>query len=159
MKFVLLTHDFFENNKHLKEIEKKEDRPYLVFVVNIGNLKFAISIRSRIKHKHFFSSLGLSNQEIDNNIKSRNGNRGLDYSKAILITDDNYIRTDTGVVYISEEEFNYLKGKEYQVKFGMETYISKYIKAYSKQHIKSNKYLCELSTLQNYHNEIGLIAK
>jgi protein AbiQ len=157
MQFNFLTYNFFKNNNHLKEIETKENRPYSVYVVTVNDLKFAIPLRSGIKHMHFYSSLGITKKEQINNIRNRVGNCGLDYSKALLLSDDSYIRKDVEDVYISEAEHNYLKGKEHIVKNGMERYIKKYIKAYDKQHIFENKMLCLYSTLQNYHFEIGLI--
>lgn len=156
VKFIFLATDFFQKNPHLKEVENKNNRPYSVFLITIDNIEFAIPLRSSLQHNNFFSSLNITNKEKKDNAYSKKGNVGLDYSKSIIIQNANDIRNDTGIVFVSEKEHNYLKGKEYLVKVGMEKYIKKYIKAYDKQHIRSNKFLCDYSTLQNYHEEIGL---
>ena len=51
MKFIFLTKDFYEDYKHLKEIEIKDTRPYAMVIVDLNNLLFAIPLRSGISHK------------------------------------------------------------------------------------------------------------
>jgi protein AbiQ len=80
-----LTLDFYNNNDHLKEIEKKVDRPYSVFVVDINNLTFAIPLRSSIRHDYFFPSSNITNAKKRENISNGMGNAGLDFSKAVIV--------------------------------------------------------------------------
>ena len=58
--------------------------------------------------------------------------------------------------YIRPNEFKFLKGKDYFVQQKLETYISDYKKALLKPHEKRNKLLCKFSTLQYFHNELGI---
>ncbi len=164
MKFVFLELGFFEKYPGLVEVEKKYTRPYSLAIVEIEieddmgkkvELKFAIPLRSKISHKYFLSSLNSTNNEIKNNLNGMKGNKGIDYSKAILIIDDKDLSTKENIK-ISDEEYNNLKKKKHKIKEGMEKYIKAYKKAYKKKHIKANEILCKYSTLQNYHEYIGI---
>ena len=84
-------------------------------------------------------------------------NCGLDFSKAVIILNENeYIDTKTRP-YIRPDEFEVLRGKEYIIKTKMIKYIHDYKEAKCNLSVQRNKYLCEFSTLQyfeEYLNEI-----
>lgn len=143
MKFIFITNDFFLDHEHLKEIEKKDTRPYAMVKVQMNEIEFFLPLRSGITHKHLFQT-------------DKDNKCGVDYSKAIIVNDPKYI--DSKQPYIRPNEYRALLGKEYQLKVGMEKYIKDYKKALRKQHIHEYKNLCKFSTLQNYHIELGITS-
>jgi len=82
---------------------------------------------------------------------------GLDFSKSVIISDDDYIRTDVKP-HIRQDEFNKLKAKDYEVKEKIIKHIDEYNKA--KNNLKNirNKYLCRFSTMQYYEESISGIS-
>lgn len=143
LKFIFLTEEFYEDYNEYKEIEKKQNRPYTMILATINNIDFAIPLRSNIKH--------------NNSLLTDKVNKcGLDFSKAVVIKyKERYINTSTKPI-LRQNEFNELKGKEFIIKGKMESYITKYIKAYNRQDVERNKLLCMYSTLQYFHSDIGL---
>jgi protein AbiQ len=143
MRFFHLTPQFYQDYAACTEIEKKEDRPYTMTIVMVNGLYFAIPLRSEIKHDHV--------------VWSNEANKcGLDLSKSVVITNfTKYVDTSKQVI-IRGNEFNVLKGKEHFVCQKLGTYIKAYKKALNKQHIWMNRKLCEYSTLQYFHNELGI---
>ncbi|MCD3232427.1 type III toxin-antitoxin system TenpIN family toxin [Clostridium botulinum] len=145
MEFVFLTKDFYLNYTHCTEIEQKTNRPYIMFKIRIDNIDYAIPLRSNITHKHVY-------------LTDKNNNCGLDFSKTIIITNSNYINTDT-TPHIRQNEFNFLKGKEYIIKKKLLRYIENYKKALQHLEAKHNENLCKYSTLQYFHKELNIYAK
>jgi protein AbiQ len=56
MKYVFLSNQFYQqyNSSNCPEIEKKQNRPYIMLLVKIEDLTFAIPFRSNIRHKYAF---------------------------------------------------------------------------------------------------------
>ncbi|MCQ6294609.1 type III toxin-antitoxin system TenpIN family toxin [Bacillus cereus] len=147
IEFYRLSNDFYNENTHLVEIMDKEkdgsfknkERGYGVFLVDIDGLKFALPLRSKMHIKH----------------KGKDVRHGLDYSKAIIITEERFV--DTSRIFILENKSDYVKinKDEHHIIKTFEKYVSRY-----KQGIKKNdsrilaKY--RYSTLKNYHAELGL---
>ena len=154
MKLVKLEHKFYAENSHLKEAldnhqgnwEKGKIRGYGIVLVNYGQHQFAIPLRSNINHKACFLTSGQNSQS--NNIR-----KGLDFSKALLIKDPNYISRE--LFKISDKKHDILKSKEHYIKNKFNQYIEKYIRAL----LKSDQRILNLpeyrfTTLQNYHLEL-----
>lgn len=80
---------------------------------------------------------------------------GVDFSKAVVITDEKYIDMLTEP-HIRENEFNALRGKDYKIKVKMEKYIEEYKKAKQDLGKKHNQNLVKYSTLQYFEKEIGI---
>ena len=134
LKFVFLTEKFYINYKDCLEIEKKENRPYTMILATINNIDFAIPLRSNIKHNNAL-------------LTDKVNKCGLDFSKAVVITDkEEYIDQNKKPI-LRQHEFDELKGKDHIVKKKMESYINKYKKAYARQDVDRNKVLCKYSTL------------
>lgn len=61
---------------------------------------------------------------------------------------------------IRPQEYKMIVGKEHLIKKAFLKYVKKYKKAYKivlqEKGSKVEKDLCKYSTLQNYHNELGL---
>lgn len=144
MQFVFLNDVFEKDYASCSEIEKKPYRPYAMMLATINNIDFGIPLRSHINHNHV--------------VWTDKANRcGLDLSKAVIINDRNKYIDNTRKPHIRQNEFDSLRGKEHYVKQKLETYINKYIKALSKRDLPDNDLLCEYSTLQYFHKELGIV--
>ena len=73
----------------------------------------------------------------------------------MITNKDKYI-DDTTKAYIRPNEFDALRGKEHFIKIKLEQYIKLYTKALGKQHLKDKRLLCQYSTLQYFHKELGI---
>lgn len=80
---------------------------------------------------------------------------GVDFSKAVVITDDSYIDSDAEP-HLRQNEFDALRGKDYKIKTKMEKYIADYKKAKKDLSKPVNQILVKYSTLQYFEKEIGL---
>ena len=143
VKYLFLTQEFYTtyNETDYPEIERKSERPYILVKINIDGLDFGIPLRSGVNHKYALWT-------------DKANHCGADYSKAVLILDESYI--DVTDPYVRPNEHNVLKGKEYLLKNGFESYINKYKKSLNKLHIKQCKDICDFSTLQYYHKELSI---
>ena len=80
----------------------------------------------------------------------------LDLSKAVVINDyEKFVDTITKV-YISDDEYKVLLGKENFLSKKLETYIKKYKKALKNPDIPKNSILLKYSTLQYFHKELNI---
>ena len=147
MDFYRLSVAFYKQYHNCEEILVKEERPYYVLLLKLDNLTYAIPLRSHITHPFCFMA------------DSSSGHKsGLDYSKAVIITDmGKYI--DQGPVTIRQHEYNVLKQREYLIKKQFSSYVSSY-KREIRRRKKSPKLpissLCRYSTLKYFHNELNL---
>lgn len=82
--------------------------------------------------------------------------KGLDLSKAVVINDyEKFVDTITKV-YISDDEYKVLLGKENFLSKKLETYIKKYKKVLKNPDIPKNSILLKYSTLQYFHIELNI---
>ena len=88
MAFFYLTPEFYEKYKNCKEILQKQKRPYAVHLIRCNNLTFAIPVRSNINHNFSYKTIG---------------NKGLDFTKTVIITDEKYLSDNKAV--INHEEY------------------------------------------------------
>ena len=65
-KIVFLTNSFYKDhpNPPFKEMEQKQNRPYIVFLVEIEGHTWAIPFRSHIRHGHAFFTDAETNAEL-----------------------------------------------------------------------------------------------
>jgi len=147
MEFHRLSAIFYTQFSHCEEILTKEDRPYYVLLLELDGLIFAIPLRSYITHPYCFIS------------DSSNGEKsGLDYSKAVVITDSiKYI--DPAPVTIRQHEYNFLKQREHLIKKKFSAYVASYKKEIYRR--QKNTALpvsafCRYSSLKYFHKELGL---
>ena len=56
MKYIFLSQQFYTdyNSKQFSEIEHKVNRPYIMLLVQIEGVTFAVPFRSHISHKYAF---------------------------------------------------------------------------------------------------------
>jgi protein AbiQ len=159
MELKKLSPSFYLDNPEVKEaldFNMKEGtwnadktRGHGIVKVLMNDLTFAIPVRSNIRHD---ASLIL---EVNRHIRAVKG-MGLDYSKALLIRDQEHISDDVFVLK-SKSAGKKLLGKESHLEKHFTEYVGKYIKAIKdneKNIITSREY--EFTTLINYHAELGL---
>lgn len=142
MKYTFLTDQFYSDypNSRYPQIESKKNRPYAHIIVNTYEKLFCIPLRSNITHPHAYFT----------NKKTRSG---IDYSKAVIIEDMNYIDNDTKV-FLRQDEFNKLRGKEHIIQKQFRNYIELYKKAKSDLTIPYRNEILKFSTLQYFEDKI-----
>lgn len=142
-------------NYHLEEAldnhgglwEEGKTRGYGVVVIDFEDLTFAIPLRSNIRHKAAY----LTAKENRKN----SSNKGLDFTKALLISDERYVTDE--IFNIPSEEHDKLRTKSEYIMRKFEAYVSSYRKAIAKNDLnilKSHEY--RFTTLINYHSELLL---
>lgn len=142
-QFLFLTSDFYADYANCTEIEQKPDRPHVRVLVHVSNLDFAVPMRSHINHPHAF-------------LTDKANSCGLDYTKAVVIVDPIRYIDNTTRPHIRQQEFDYLRGKEYIIERGMLKYMQTYKKALQRPNIPRNATLLKYSTLQYFHKYIGV---
>ena len=141
VKFLFLTKQFYSDFISCPEIEQKPDRPHVRILVRVENIDFAVPMRSHINHPNAY-------------LTDKVNKCGVDYSKAIVITDaQRYVET-ARQPRIRQNEFDALRGKEYILEQGMRKYLKAYVKALEKPEIPRNAMLLKYSTLQYFHEYI-----
>jgi protein AbiQ len=147
MEFHRLSAVFYANFGKCEEILNKEERPYYVLLLELDGLTYAIPLRSHITHPYCFIA--------DNSVGQKSG---LDYSKAVVITDTaRYI--DPTPITIRQHEYNVYKQREYLIKKQFSSYVASYKKEI-RRHMKNPKLpvsaLCRYASLKYFHHELGL---
>ena len=139
---------FYSENTHLIEVldkskmgqwDKNKTRGYGITLCSFKELRFGIPLRSHIKHHHAF----ITSDE-----------KGLDFTKAVLLVKDSYISRDA--FEIPRDEFNLLIAKEYVIKERFGKYVERYITAHTKKDANMMRQF-RFSTLINYHPELGIV--
>lgn len=141
MKYIFLTEQFYKDYEKCPEIEQKRFRPYIMLLVKIDNLTFALPLRSHIKHPYAFFT--------DNE-----NHCGVDYSKAVIITNES-LYIDTKRPTLRPNEHKALQGKAYIITKEFSRYLNDYKKAVTKN-TKRLDYTYKYCTLQYFHNELGI---
>ena len=155
MQLKKLDNSFYSDNTHLNEALDNHDgnwakgkvRGYGIVIISINERSFAIPLRSNIRHKSSYITVK-SNQ---NGIEGK----GLDFTKALLISDEKYVSNLP--FKISSGEHKKLANKEHFITSKFEKFVAKYIDAIQKSDkniLNSSSY--RFTTLCNYHSELGL---
>lgn len=139
LEFNLLTSDFYNDYSTCKEILQKKGRPYVICIVQIENISFAIPIRSKITHKYGIKTIG---------------NRGIDFTKAVIITKKSYVSTKKAL--INKKEYLILSNKKYLIEKKLKNYINDYKKALRDTKDRKNLLLVKHSSLQYFHTELKI---
>ena len=143
-RFVFLSKKFYNTypTSMYPEIEQKENRPYIQVCVEIDGVQYAIPLRSDIHHPHVLWT-------------DKENNCGVDFSKAVVIKDEEYIDS-VKEPHLRQNEFDALRGKDYKIQTKMAKYIADYKKAKKDLSKPTNQTLVKYSTLQYFEKEIGL---
>lgn len=142
MNYSFLTEKFYEDYPHNEylQMEIKANRPYAhVHIKAYGEL-FCIPLRSNIDHPHAYFT-------------NKKEKCGVDYSKAIVITDEDYI-DKTKKVFLRADEYKKLRGKDYIIKQQFETYVELYKQAKVDKSIDHREEILKFSTLQYFEEYI-----
>jgi protein AbiQ len=111
MEFHRLSAAFYAQFSQCGEILTKENRPYYVLLLELDGTIYAIPLRSHITHSYCFIA--------DN---SAGQNSGLDYSKAVVVSDAaQYI--DPIPVTIRQHEYNVYKQREYLIRKQFSSFV------------------------------------
>ena len=148
MEFHRLSAAFYAQFSRCEEILTKEERPYYVLLLELDGLTYAIPLRSHITHPYCFITDSSTGQK-----------SGLDYSKAVVITDAaQYI--DPAPVTIRQHEYNFLKQREYFIKKQFSSYVASYkkeIRRRQKNPALPVSTLCRYASLKYFHKELALL--
>lgn len=137
---------FFEENTHLVEVLDKRQgkwdgekkRGYGILLIELKNLRFGIPLRSHINHQSCFKTTA---------------DKGLDFSKAVLLVKDDYI--SEAPFMIPADEFIKIKDRTHFIQGKFSKYVDKYVKSVQRQDANALRSY-RFSTLCNYHSELGL---
>ena len=116
----------------------KPTRPYIRVYVEINGIHFAIPMRSHIQHPYVLWT-------------DKEAGCGLDFSKSVVVAKESYI-DGMRKPYIRQNEFDALRGKEYQVKQKLLQFIKVYKKAKKRLDVPRNQRICRYSTLQYFES-------
>jgi protein AbiQ len=147
MRFHRLSAAFYSKYGQFDEILNKESRPYYVLLMELDGLTYAIPLRSNITHRFCFIA------------DSSNGyNCGLDYSKAVVITDmAEFI--DSAHITIRRHEYNVFKQHEFLIKKQFYSFVVSYkkeVRRRQKNPVLPMSSLCRYASLKYFHRELGL---
>lgn len=151
-----LTAKFYTDypNPPYKEILEKENRPYNCLLIQSHYGYFiCIPYRSNIKHKYAF--------KFKNSTRSKKTRSGLDYSKMVIITKNEYIGISNAI--IDQDEFKETRDNIEYIKNDVQKYIDDYVAGISGDTTIYDrvefKRIYEYSTLPYFHNELGITGK
>ena len=141
LKTMFLTKAFYKAHANCHEIERKETRPYIRIQVMVNGVLWGIPLRSHISHEYVLWT-------------DKDNNCGIDFTKAVVITDPaRYISATQP--HIRSDEFKVLKKiDEHRVVQKLNQYIKAYKKAKERPEIPHNKQLLQYSTLQYFEKYI-----
>ena len=113
-----LSKEFYKAYPHneFPEMEAKLGRPYVVLLVEINNVKFAIPLRTNIRHSYCYKF-----KTSDRETKS---STGIDFSKAVVISKDSYLGEETD---INDKEYLELQEKAFFIINKFKKYVFDYI--------------------------------
>ena len=141
-----LSKDFYDvyTKTSYPELECKETRPFLVLLVKINDLKFAIPFRSNITHNFCY--------KFENSNRISKSSTALDFSKSIIVKDDVYL---DNYAFIDKEEYKELNSKIYFIISKFKKFLLTYVKIKESYDKNSYKYkLLNYCTLQYFYEEI-----
>ena len=136
------------DKKNYPEIERKNDRPYVVILVKIKDNIFAIPFRTNIKHDACYRFM--------NSGRKTKHKTGLDFSKAVVINDKKYIG---GRAFIDHKEFLELENRYYFIISRFKKYLSNYYRYVNGELKDRDAQKYKYTTLKYFHKELGLNSK
>lgn len=139
MKLITLSASFYSQYSSCPEILTKPTRPYVCLAVVIDGVQFAIPFRHHISHKWAFFTYG---------------NCGIDYSKAVVISDTRFIGSVSPVV--DQIEYNAIKGKDTVIANGMRKFLKAYKDAVKYPANPHYQFIRQCSSLQYFHKELQI---
>ena len=158
LQFKRLSANFVTQTRGLSEVLTDKGRGYCVTEVKYGSLSFAVPLRTKLNHRKG-KAIKIGGAPVafitDMVIDPSRGTcyRGLDYEKALLISD---INTDLSGNYPlpNTDQKTILNDNEYKIGKEFERYVNAYIRAFQQNLPYKNQFF--RSTLVNYHKELEI---
>ena len=142
-----LSMDFYTNYPATRyaEIEYKPSRTYIEMVVEIDGNKFALPLRTNIRHNYCY--------KFKNTGRDTQSSTGIDFTKAVIVNDEKYIGVSTT---IDNKEYVELMNKFYFVIKKFCNYLQGYIdyRRNGGDEFTARKY--QFTTLQYFERELGI---
>lgn len=139
MRLITLSTFFYSTYFGCSEILEKETRPYVCLEVEIDGVLFAIPFRHHISHRWAYFT---------------GEDCGIDYSKAIVISDSRFIGPFSP--QIDQAEFNAIKGKDTLIQNGMRKFLKAYRNAVKYPENPHYRLIRKCSSLQYFHKELHI---
>lgn len=147
MEIRKLTEAFYVDHMNLDEALDKYDcsegdqkvRGYGIAIAQSCGHRFGIPFRSRISHNHCFKT---------------GQHKGLDFSKSVLLTLDEYISTEP--FKVPTVDLVAVREKSIFIQRRFNKYVERYIKAHSDAKLSIVEREYRYTTLINYHAELGI---
>ena len=113
-----LSNEFYKAYPHNKfpEMESKLGRPYVVLLVEINGVKFAIPLRTNIRHAFCY--------KFKTSDRKTESSTGIDFSKAVVISNECYLGEETD---INDKEYLELQEKAFFIINKFKKYVTDYI--------------------------------
>ena len=113
-----LSNEFYKAYPHNKfpEMESKLGRPYVVLLIEINGVKFAIPLRTNIRHAFCY--------KFKTSDRKTESSTGIDFSKAVVISNESYLGEETD---INDKEYLELQEKAFFIINKFKKYITDYI--------------------------------
>ena len=127
------------------EIEQKQDRPYVVLLIQIENNTFALPFRTHIKH-NFCYKFSNSGRETDSAT-------GIDFTKAVIVNNPDFIGEETS---IDDKEYLELSKKYFFIIKKFKNFLSGYVNFVQKGATPFDAKKYQFSTLKYFHKELNL---
>ncbi|MFW1108379.1 hypothetical protein ACEWA7_20270 [Vibrio parahaemolyticus] len=158
MKFKKLSAEFVKKTQGLIEVLDDKGRGYCVAEVEYKGLHFAVPLRTKLRNLNgkAIKIGGAPTAFItDRVVDPKRGvcYRGLDYEKALLITDKNVDLGDSYPLYDNSQKTT-LNDNEYKIGKEFVRFVDSYIRAHKRNLPFKGSF--NRSTLQNYHAELGI---
>lgn len=146
----LLNNDFYTENNLKELLDHKGGRGYGIFLFEIKGFQWGIPLRSKMRKEHNFS---YKTRREGTNVPEKY--HGLDYSKAVIITDKKYIGRQFNLR--EKEDYINITRNVNIIELEFEQFLDQYINAHkNKDLVFLNIQEVKYSTLQNYHMELGI---
>lgn len=150
LEIVHLNRKYFEENSHFinmlddGNILKQVKRPYVYVKVRVSEKDFLLPLRSNLNHPNGFHAPS-----------SKSANAGIDYSHALLLPDESYIKKRS---HLDKEQYDYVQANYETIKKGFSLYLKDYIRE-SRKGIAHKLGRFKNSTLLNFNQELEVVKK
>lgn len=136
-----------------KEILDKDNRSYNCLLIDTKtDYYICIPYRSEIKHKNAYKFSGT--------LRSRSHKSGLDYSKIIIVQNEEYL--SNSIALVDNDEYNETVMHIDQIVNESNEYVDKYIAHCNGTNILHNREFSrnyQFSTLKYFHKELGITSE
>ncbi len=138
LELVFLTDKFYSDYADCAEIERKPLRPHLCAAFFVNGYLCCVPFRSNIKHEYAIWT-------------DKENKCGLDFSKAVVITDREKYIDNSRRVHLRPNEYKVFKTvTSHDVKAVMDRYLKQYRRAKAAPRAQHNKDLLKYSCIQYF---------